>query len=236
MQFMPQFAPLVILTFLGTCLVLGLTGVVIVYGLVRGKRLAMRYGLAAALAEAGIYGLLLLTASLASQEKVLGPGEQKYFCEVDCHVAYSLVDVQTAKTVGTPPLQRNAAGTFYVVKVKTWFDERTISTHRGYAPLSPNPRRVSVVDAQGREYETSPEGTRALEQAHATGTPLTQPLRPGESYTTVLVFDLPADARYPRLLITDADEILRAVIGHERSPFHKKIYFGLASQTNSAAL
>ena len=37
MEFMPQNAPLVVLTFLGTCFALGVLGIAIVYGLVRGS-------------------------------------------------------------------------------------------------------------------------------------------------------------------------------------------------------
>ena len=235
MDFMPQNAPLVVLTFLGTCFALGVLGIAIVYGLVRGKPAVVKYALAAALAGAGLYAGLLLTASWASREKVLGPGEQKYFCEIDCHVAYSVVEAAAVKALGTPPHPATAAGTFYVVKVKTWFDEKTISTRRGYAPLTPNPRRVVVVDERGREFLPSPEGRRALEQARGGTTPLTQPLRPGESYTTEFVFDLPADVRNPWLFLTDADRVTQFLIGHENSPFHKKIFFRLGPQSILAA-
>ena len=37
--------------------------------------------------------------------------------------------------------------------------------------------------------------------------------------------DLPADAKNPQLLITDAGRITSLLIGHENSPFHKKIFF-----------
>ncbi len=37
--------------------------------------------------------------------------------------------------------------------------------------------------------------------------------------------DPPADAKNPQLLITDADRITSLLIGHENSPFHKKIFF-----------
>jgi len=235
MEFMPEAAPLVILTFLGTCFALGTTGLVIVYGLARGKPTLAKYAGIVALCGAAVYAGLLLGASLTSTEKVLHAGGQKYFCEVDCHVAYSVVDLTTAKTLGAPLNQRSAAGMFYVVKV-TWFDERTISSHRGYAPLSPNPRRVVVIDDQGRQYEPSVEGQAALEQAQGKSAPLTQTLRPGESYTTDLVFDLPHGIQNPWLLITDASGILQLLIGHESSPFHKKIYFGLAPQPKSAFL
>ena len=102
MEFMPEAAPLVILTFLGTCFALGTTGLVIVYGLARGKPTLAKYAGIVALGGAAVYAGLLLAASLTSTEKVLRAGEQKYFCEVDCHVAYSVVDLTTAKTLGAP--------------------------------------------------------------------------------------------------------------------------------------
>ena len=37
------------------------------------------------------------------------------------------------------------------------------------------------------------------------------------------------------LVITDASGILQLLIGHESSPFHKKIYFGLTPQSKSAS-
>ena len=55
--------------------------------------------------------------------------------------------------------------------------------------------------------------------------PLTKPLRPGESYTTDFVFDVPSDVQTMRFLITEDDPETRFVIGHENSILHKKIYF-----------
>lgn len=234
MEFMPQMAPLVVLLFLGACFGLAVTGLAFLYGLVRRKSWLTRYSLAVAVAGVGLYSTLLLAASLTSREKVLRPGEQKYFCEIDCHVAYSVMNVATTRVLGAPPQQATATGTFYVVKVRSWFDERTISSRRSRtAPLRPDLRRVVVVDEQGREYEPSDTGLAALEQARGKTTPLTQPLRPGESYTTDLVFDLPVGVQNPRLLITDASGISALLIGHENSFLHKKILFALAPQTQS---
>jgi hypothetical protein len=65
---------------------------------------------------------------------------------------------------------------------------------------------------------------------HGTSTPLTEPLRPGESYYTIdFVFDVPKDAHGLRLLITEDDPETRLVIGHENSLLHKKIFFGIDS-------
>ena len=94
-------------------------------------------------------------------------------------------------------------------------------------PLWPGPRAVALVDERGRVFGVAEEAQRALTQAGAAGTPLTRTLKPGESYTTTLVFDLPDDARAPRLLLTTLDAPTYFLLGHENSFFHRKIYFQL---------
>ncbi|MFL6256365.1 MAG: hypothetical protein ACJ74T_15275 [Pyrinomonadaceae bacterium] len=59
------------------------------------------------------------------------------------------------------------------------------------------------------------------------GMPLDTPLRPGESYTTELVFDLPEGARDPVLFVKESSPETRFIIGHENSPLHGKTEFGL---------
>src|SRR5438105_12484543 len=186
-----------------------------------------RVTLAVLACVAVVYFGLVLVFSVASGERILARGEEKYFCELDCHLAYSVADVRRAKTVGDGPQAATARGEFYVVTVRTRFDETTISEHRGNGELYPNPRRVTVYDEQGRAYPVSEEGARALADAGGAGTPLDTPLRPGESYTTELVFDLPEDARSPVLLINESDLPPRFIIGHENSFLHKKTEFRL---------
>jgi hypothetical protein len=81
------------------------------------------------------------------------------------------------------------------------------------------------VDDTGRSYEPSPEGQFAFARNGDRSTAMVQALRPGESYTTDLVFDVPKDALGLRLLLIEDDPETRFVIGHENSPFHKRIYF-----------
>ena|SRR2546421_2461775 len=69
----------------------------------------------------------------------------------------------------------------------------------------------------------------ALARIGGTSTPLTEPLRPGESYTTDFVFDVPKDAQELRLQITADCPETHIVIEHENSLLHKKIYFGVDS-------
>ena len=199
----PAFAPL---AFLGTGFLLAALAVAALVAFVHGKRkLADRISTAGA-ACAMLYAAALLTASLSSREKVLRKGDRKYFCEIDCHLAYSLEASSRSPAGG---------GSRAVATIRTWFDERTIGLRRGNAPLTPNPRVVYVLDEKGNRYEPS----------SSEETPLSRALRPGESYTTSFVFDLPAGARRPRLFVGDAPGVELLLIGHENSLLHRKVFF-----------
>lgn len=177
---------------------------------------------------AGIVAIYLggmLVFSLASSEQVLARGQEKYFCEIDCHLAYSIIDIRDTKTLGEAANQLTATGTFRVVTVQTRFDETTISPRRGNEQLYPNPRDLIVVSEAGKKYFPSLPGQRALERSGAAGTAITSPLPPGESYKTSFVFDLPADVRNPTLLIHEDDVVTFLIIGHENSLLHKKTRF-----------
>jgi hypothetical protein len=226
-EFMPHFAPVVVLFFLGTILTIGICFLILLYGAVRRSAFFAKLGGGAILAIATGYFLLLTGVSFASSEEVLPAGGWKYFCEIDCHIAYSLIGVQKKAALGPEMQQVSAHGEFVVVRVKTWFDERSISAHRGNGPLTPNGRKIFLVDEAGQKFAPSPEGQTALAHLTSNSTPLTQPLRPGESYTTDFVFDVPKDARGLRLLITEDDPETRLVIGHENSLLHKKTYFAV---------
>jgi hypothetical protein len=220
-------APLGALGLLGACLVLAVLGLVALHALV-----VRRYGrawvsLAALAAVSVVYLGVVLVFSLASGERILARGEEKYFCELDCHLAYSVAGVRRAKSLGAGRDTSTAGGEFYVVTLKTRFDETTTSVNRGDGELYPNPRRVTVYDARGRSYAVSEEGRRALASEGGAGEPLDTPLRPGESYTTQLVFDLPPDAGDAVLLVNESSPETRFIIGHENSLLHKKTEFKL---------
>jgi hypothetical protein len=170
----------------------------------------------------------LLAASALSRERILGRGETKYFCEIDCHLAYSVEQVELAQEIGLPPGTVGASGHFTIVSLRTWFDETTIAPWRGREiPLSPNPRTVYVEDAAGRRYQRSPAAEEALTASGRASTPVTQPLRPGESYVTLLAFDLPTNVERPRLFVGTNPSVEFALIGHEMSPFHRRTWFSI---------
>jgi hypothetical protein len=158
-------------------------------------------------AGAAVYFALLFGFSASSHETALARGREKYFCEIDCHLAYSIVDV-TAQPDGRS-----------VVTLRTRFDETTTSPSRPKdISLTPSPREVRLIDSRGQVY--APSATQ--------GTPLTTPLKPADSYTTQLEFTLPQEATGLRLLINTVPAWPdKLVIGDENSWLHKKTYLSL---------
>jgi hypothetical protein len=218
-------APLGALTLLGTGLLLLVAGLALGYAIISRKPALTKFAAVTIALIAAIYLALLLIFSFASSEKVLARGEEKHFCELDCHLAYSVTDVQATKTLGSESNQVTAAGVFHVVTIKTRFDETTIGRNRGDSLLYPNSRVVTVSDQNGKQYFPSAVAGSVLEKSHAAGTAMTIPLRPGETYSTTVVFDLPADVKAPELLIREGESLTYFVIGHENSFLHKKTRF-----------
>ena len=210
-------APIGALALLGTAFLLCLGAIVLAQSLIVRKRRRAKIVFVAELAIVIGYLAAMLAFSFASRGQVLAQGEEKHFCEIDCHLAYSIVGTRGSKTLGDPPNQLTTRGTFLVVTTKTRFDETTIASFRGNGLLYPNPRAFVLTDDRGNRYEPVTQF----------GMPITSPLRPGESYTTDVAFDLPADARAATLLINEASWETRLVIGHENSLLHKQTKFQL---------
>jgi len=218
-------APIGALLFLGTAFLILCSVLLLVFSIIKKRTSLTKLSALAIALIAVLYLSLLLLFSWTSAEKVLARGEEKHFCEIDCHLAYSILDSQTSKTLGTAPNQLIATGLFRVIKIKTRFDEKTIGPNRGDGLLYPNSRVLVVVDAQGKEYFPAAAAERLLRSLNEAGMPFTTPLRPGETYQTTIVFDLPADIQSPTLLIHEGEFVTRFVIGHENSLLHKKTRF-----------
>jgi hypothetical protein len=227
--FVPNHAPFVAIAFLGLgASLLAAAGAAGLCLALCRRRLAL--GIAAAASGAALlYGVLLFGLALTSRDRLLPAGGRKYFCEIDCHLAYSVAGVLRSRTVGAPPSAVMANGRFIAVRVRTWFDPETIASFRGNGPLTPNPREAWIVDAAGRRYRPSPAATKAFENTQAGCAPFTRILRPDESYETALVFDLPEEARGARLFVGDPPGVENLLLGHENGAFHGKTYFDLGS-------
>ena len=161
------------------------------------------------LAGLALYAVCFLSASLTSRTRELALGQEKHICEVDCHLAYAVTGARAVQEWNG----RAARGTFYVVTVHIRFDSATIAPWRSRdLALSPNGRTIALVDGQGRRYAADPD-------------PLRRPLLPGQAYTAEFVFDLPAGATDPRLVLTSGDWPTRLMIGHENAFLHGKLLF-----------
>ncbi len=216
-------AHLAALLFLGTALLLLLL-MLAAPVLYFCRRSWVRYSLSAAAVLAIAYIGVLLAFSVFSRERALAPGQEKYFCELDCHLAYSVQNVQRVKQIG----DTIANGEFYVVSVRGRFDETTTAPWRPRdVPVTPNPLSFALVDGQGDAIGVSVTGQKAWEAAHGASPSLLEPLRPGESTQATLVFDAPPAMRDPRLLASFGVFPTQLLIGDENSLLHKKTYFAL---------
>jgi hypothetical protein len=220
-------APIGVLAFLGTGLLILVAALGLGGSLIMRKFRFARIVLLAVLVIAGAYLAAILGFSLASHEKLLARGEEKHFCEIDCHLAYSIANVRQTKTLGTAPNQSTAQGVYNIVTIKTRFDETTIAPWRGSGLLYPNSRVLTLVDERGSKHAPSDVAQHLLDATQTSVTPLTAPVRPGESYTTDVIFDLPADVKSATLLINEGDFVTHFVIGHENSFLHGKTRFRL---------
>jgi hypothetical protein len=153
----PHFPPLIVLLILGTVPLIGISLFEFLHGPVqKSSRLASIGGVSVLVIASG-YSIVLCGFSFFSREIVLPAGSWNHFCEIDCHLAYSIAGAQTSGTLGPETEQARARGNFVVVRVKTWFDPSTISLHRGDSSLTPNSRRVVLADDAGHYYSTPPK-------------------------------------------------------------------------------
>ena len=208
-------APIGALALLGTAFILFAGVVLLLQSIIVRKSVRARVVAVIVLTIGIAYFVVMLAFSIFSHDKLLARGEEKHFCELDCHLAYSIVNIEQASSIGQGGGRSIAQGRFTVVTIKTRFDETTIAPWRGNGLLSPNGRVVTLIDQTGHRY-------RAVGQS---GTPLMTPLRPGESYTTEVVFDLAVDAKPTTLLINEDAWETRLVIGHENSLLHGQTRF-----------
>jgi hypothetical protein len=208
-------APLQVLALLGTVSVIVVCGAAAMYGGLTQRRWT-KLALTTIAVVVGIYVILLFSMSLASRERLLGLGEEKHFCEIDCHIAYAVVGVQEYLGEGNKKS--------WVVKLRSRFDETTISERRAKdAPLSPNPRKIVLLDESGMEYQPVPMNP-SLEQPHRFG----EALSPGEAYVNILEFRVPVQLQRAKLLLLATGGPEAVLIGSEASPLHRRVYFRIA--------
>lgn len=217
------------LAFLGTVGLVGLAGLGVLVGALKKNSLLTRGAGVVGLTLIAVYSALLLGAGILSSDRTLPADAEKYFCELDCHLAYR---AEGAKRIGQLP---GVAGEVWAITVRTRFDERTIASFRPReAPLTPNPRRAQVIAADGRKFPQLAGSIERLTALGITSVPIERELRPGESYETVLLFELPAGAVPVSLELTEDVFPDQLLIGHELSPFHGRTRLALPAPAVAA--
>ena len=164
----------------------------------------------------GAYAAVLLTLSLTSQTRTLPPGQLKYFCEIDCHVAFDVVS------------QPVRIGDTLQLTLRERFRRETISARRGDAPLMPGTRIIALVDEKGELFPP-------IESHQLDAAPMFAPMRPGEAHRAQLRFLVPADAKLRGLLVETDEPFAKLLIGHERSPLHGKVLLDLTAAADVAS-
>ncbi|MCB1009238.1 MAG: hypothetical protein KDB94_10120 [Acidobacteria bacterium] len=194
------------------------------YSALDGRRKHARRWFAGAVGVGVVYLGTLFGLALLSRDRTLPPGGEKYFCELDCHLAYAVeASERLGAAVGIP-------GTVWSVVVRARFDERTTAPSRPRdAPVRPNPLRAWVEDDRGERHEGSEAAERALPLGDEDFAPLDRPLLPGESYRARLAFVLPPGRRPVRLLLADREWFQRLVLDNEASPWHGRVWLRLPS-------
>ncbi len=174
------------------------------------------------------YVILLFVASIFSEEQNLGLNQPKEFCGfyLDCHLHTAVLDVRKTKQIG----DKTANGEFYVVKVKVFSDAKNPSI--ALRLLEP---KAEVTDKDGKTYIRILEAENELPTAKV---PLNQDVKTNDPFEKEIVFDLPTDAKNPRLDISEGygiDKAIEAVlIGDEDSFLHKRNYFNLETSEKLA--
>jgi hypothetical protein len=197
-SFLP--APLSVLAFLGAGLLTAAFLAAAAVAALAGRGPFARRLLLGSAVLPPAYGVVLIALGAATRERTVPRGNEKFFCEIDCHVGYSVLSFIE---------KGDGGGRRAVVTLRSRFDETTISPRRGNGSLTPNPRSAALVDAQGRRFVAERAGLVALRS----------PLKPRESYATDVVFHIPEGAGDLRLSLVEADGLVRLLLGHERAPF-----------------
>ena len=166
------------------------------------RRLFRRAAVATGTITTG-YVLMVAGAAALAPDRLLVPGDEKYICELDCHLAYSVVDVRRD-------------GRSLTVQLNVRFDAQTVSRSRPRdLPVYPGSRKVRLVDSAGEEYPPVSLGD------------LQRTLLPGQSYRTALIFDVDPGARGLVLYIADGDPSKMVLVGSDNALLRRPAGFQL---------
>src|ERR1700686_4409725 len=95
----PRYAHLITLLFLGSAFLIFVCVIATAVAAISKAGRAAKFAAGGAVLTGLGYFALLFGVALASGDKTLPPGNWKYFCKADCHIAYSIESTQEASTL-----------------------------------------------------------------------------------------------------------------------------------------
>lgn len=200
-----------------------LAAILLAISIWKGKSWLKNFVLGGVTVWFSFYIIIFLMSSIFSEEKTLAFNEPKEFCGfyLDCHLNARISGVRQSKTFG----RLTAQNEFFIVKVK-------ISNDAKREPLALITPKFTVIDDHGRQISPTEDLTVSIQ------TPKFEEKIPaGQSIEDEIAFDLPPDAKNPRLDIREGYGIDQAIesilIGDEDSFLHKRNYFGLEQTTTA---
>lgn len=182
----------------------------------------------------GVYGALLVTAAIASKERVLSKGEVKWFCGfyLDCHLGVSVAKVESVKTLAGSHGPVTATGVFTVITLQFHNNARNL----GLEMTLYNPR-VALIDSHGTKYERSAQAEFVAVRRRTFAAPVNEELSVTHAplFATV-IFDVPSDVTNPKLSIEEGFIVGRIIelvlVNDDNSILHKPTLLAL-SATNA---
>lgn len=183
----------------------------------------------------GVYGAMLLSAAIASRERILAAGEVKWFCGfyLDCHLGVSVSKVQSARDLPHSSGSIVARGVFKIVTVEL----HNSAKNPGLDMTLYRPRAV-VVDVKGSRYTRSVQAEQAIARSSSFAAPLKEVVSVGHApLFATMVFDVPADAENTRLSIEEGfvlDRVIELVlVNDDNSVLHKPTSLALDGSRSS---
>lgn len=216
--------------FLLTLLFTGFLALVGLFAWRNGNRSLFRAATGVGGVVIGVYCALLVTAAIASKERVLSQGEVKWFCGfyLDCHLGVSVRKVETAKSLPGPDGPVVARGIFRIITLEF----HNSAQNRGIAMTLYSPF-AELIDSRGGKYERIVEAEAAAAGSQSFAPALKDRLAVGHEpvYATV-VFDTPFEAPEPRLRIEEGFIVDRAIelllVNDDNSLMHEPTLLALS--------
>ena len=212
-----------------TVLFTGFLALVALLAWKRKNQSALRAAIGVGMVVLGVYAALLISAGLASRERVLAAGEIKWFCGfyLDCHLGVSVSKVETARTITGADSSVTARDIFMVVTVELHNSAR--NPNLDMTLLKPI---AFIVDASKNRYSRDPRAEAVLAGNPRFHSPLKERTPVGHSpVLATMVFDVPSTIATPRLSIEEGfvvDRVIElALVNDDNSLFHKPTLLAL---------